>query len=137
MAALNNIGTTLAKGSPAVVIAGVKSITPPSITVDTVDVTELTSPGGWEESIPTVIRSGSLSATLNMDPTTHASFLTDIATRVVDTYTFTFNDLATPSTLVFDGFVESYSPADTTPDGALELTVSIKITGPVVFTAGS
>jgi len=130
MAKYSAYGTKLLR--LAVEIAQVTSISGPGITLDTVDVTEHDG-FGWEEVVPTILRSGEVTLEIAYDPgaSTHkhatGGLLYDLAQRAKTTYTLTFP--STPAvSWTFSAYVVGFEPSMPV-DGALTATVTLKITG--------
>ena len=124
-------GTKLLRG--AVEIAQVRTINGMNLSVDTVDVTSHDSPDGWEEIIPTILRSGELSLEILYDPNdaTHklaaGGLLNDFVSKTSQAFTLTF-----PTSPVvnwtFTAYVTGFEP--TMPvDGELAASVTLKPTG--------
>jgi len=127
-------GTALKRGT--VEIAQVTSISGPGISLDTVDVTEHDG-GGWEEVVPTILRSGEVTLEIAYDPAaaTHKNasggLLYDLVQRAKSAYTLTF--LTTPAaSWTFNAYVTGFEPSAPV-DGALTASVTLKITGAVTL----
>ena len=124
-------GTALKKGG--VEYANVKSISGPSLKLDTVDVTSHDQTTAWEEVIGTILRSGEVTMELVYDPAnaTHkyaaGGLLYDLAARTAIEFTLVFSDVAT-TTWTFSAFVTGFEPSAPV-DGALTATVTFKLTG--------
>ncbi len=131
-------GTVIGKGdaaSPEVftTIANVGSITGPTTSSELIDVTNQDTSGSYRQYIAGLIDGGEVSFTLNFDPALagHQAIFTDLEDQSVDNYQITFSDAATTK-CVFPGVVtgaESTAPID----GALQLSVTIKVTGDVTW----
>ncbi len=133
MTKLSAFGTKLLRG--AVEIAQVQSISGPGLALDTEDVTSHDSPGGWEEVVGTILRSGEVSLDIVYDPkdATHkyatGGLLHDLANRVTTTYTLTFPDSTSWS---FSALVVGFEPSAPV-EGALTASVTLKLTGSVTL----
>lgn len=125
-------GTALKRGT--VEIAQVTSISGPGISLDTVDVTEHDG-SGWEEVVPTILRSGEVTLEIAYDPadTTHKNasggLLYDLVQRASSVYTLTFPSSHSWS---FSAYVTGFEPSAPV-DGALTASVTLKITGAVTL----
>jgi len=131
MAKYDAFGTVLRRGATAIV--QVQSIGGPALSLDTEDVTTHDSTGGWEEVVPTILRTGEISLDIVYDPAaaTHSAtaggLIADMVARTAQTYTLVFPDAASTS-WSFSAFVTGFEP--TMPhDGALTATVTMKPTG--------
>jgi len=133
MSKLAAFGTKLLRG--AVEVAQVQSISGPGLALDTEDVTSHDSPGGWEEVVGTILRSGEISLDIVYDPkvATHkyatGGLLHDLANRVTTTYTLTFPDSTSWS---FSALVVGFEPSAPV-EGALTASVTLKLTGSVTL----
>ena len=131
MAKYAAFGTQFLRG--AVVVAQVKNISGPGLSLDTEDVTSHDSTGGWEEVVGTVLRSGEVTLELVYDPAaaTHKNaaggILADLVGRASTTYSIVFSDTA-GSTWSFTAFCVGFEPG-MPHDGALTASVTYKITG--------
>lgn len=131
MAKYSAFGTQLKRG--ATTIAQVKSIGGMGLAVDTEDVTTHDSTGGWEEVVPTILRSGEVSVEIAYDPNaaTHKNaaggLIADLISKTANAYSLVFP--STPAvTWTFNAFVTGFEP--TAPvDGALTAAVKLKVTG--------
>lgn len=123
-------GTLLKRGGVA--IAEVLSIDGPEFSTDMKDVTHLNSPGGYEEVIGTVKRTGMVACELNFlpaDPTHDAStgLISDWQNKVIGAYEIVFPD-DDSTTWSFSGLVVKFK-AGARVDDRLTASVSIKVTG--------
>lgn len=114
-------------------IAEVKDVSGPSLSQDTEDVTSHGSPGNWEEHIPTILRSGEVTFTINYVPTdsTHDStdgLLSDLeAQTAARKFRVIWPDQ--PGTQWdFTAIVTNFEPSGPV-DGAFEAEVTLKLTG--------
>ncbi len=133
MSKLAAFGTKLLRG--AVEVAQVQSISGPGLALDTEDVTSHDSPGGWEEVVGTILRSGEISLDIVYDPkaATHkyatGGLLYDLVSRTPTTYTLTFPDSTSWS---FSALVVGFEPSAPV-EGALTASVTLKLTGSVTL----
>jgi len=137
MAKYSAFGTMLTRGAyPGVEVAQVTSISGPSISLDTTDVTEHDGTG-WEELVATILRSGTVTADIVYDPNaaTHKNasggLLYDLAQRASSVWNVVFP--TTPvAYITFTGYVTGFTP-NAPVDGALTASVTIKPTGTVTL----
>ena len=115
-------------------IVAVSSVTGPSLSLDTTDVTTHDSTSAFEEVVGTVLRTGDLSLDIVYDPAadTHDATAGDgILSRkegkTLTNFSMIFPDSG-PITWAFDGYFTGFEPG-MPHDGALTASVSIKITG--------
>ncbi len=128
-------------------IAQVIGVTPPPLTLDTEEVTDNDSEGGWEEHIGTILRSGEVGLNVHMDPTETSH--TDLITAMVDRQTTDFklgfpdgtgtdsdsdgiDDDAT--TWEFSALVTGFKVDEAPHDGKLTASVTLKVTGKPTIT---
>jgi predicted secreted protein len=117
--------------TPALVaVANVTSITPPVQTRDTIDVTTHDSAGDYREFISSLI-------VINYDPGSAGETL--IRARFADGLLNSFAiDLKKPGSATKrrtsgTGIVTSFAPADVVIDDKMTATVTVKVSGPLVF----
>lgn len=113
-------------------IAEVTDLKPGAFKLDTADVTNMGSINAWEEVIPTIVRSGEVSFTINFIPTTathsqSGGLLRDLKNRTKRNFKIIFSD-ATLTAWQFGGYVVKFEP-EAGIDKQLKASVSIKITG--------
>jgi predicted secreted protein len=93
---LKAMGTLLARydGAAFTTVAGVKSISGPGFSADVADVTTLAAASGYEEALPTVLRSGEITVSVSWvpDDTGHLAILADFAAGTVQNYQIQFQD---------------------------------------------
>ena len=65
---LLQVSTTAGQAGSFTTVAEVKDITGPGVTLDVIDVTNQSSPGGYEEIIPSIRRAGEVDFDVNFDP---------------------------------------------------------------------
>lgn len=115
-------------------LAEVTSFTPPSATVDDIDVTHMKSPGRRREFIPGLTDSGAASATFNHVPAGATDVFLE-AWRAGGTVRKVRGTYADGSTVVFDAYVQSYSVDNIPVDGKMTSSLAMKVTGAVTVTA--
>jgi hypothetical protein len=119
-------------------IAEVKDIRGPEIKRDVIDVTNQSSPGGFEEIIPSIRRTGNLTFACNFNPTDPTldqttGLLADINSTdpLPRNFRLLLNDVD-DTMWSFAGYVVGFD--QTAPvTGVLEANVTIKISGPPVL----
>lgn len=141
MTANSAFGTLLCSGSTSGssgAIAGVKSINGVSLSLDTQDVTTMNSTGGYEEVIPTIIRTGEVELELVYDPAaaTHTSasaggLVYDLVHKTLSYYHI-YIPVGSGYNWVFQAYVTGFEPKFAV-DGAMEATATLKVTGAVSF----
>ena len=133
-------GTTLAAGDTAsaanfVTVTEVKTLSGPSADNPQVEVTHMASTSA--EFISGLASQGAINVTCNFDPsnTSHMgaakAILDGFTAKTVRYWRITWSDTGT-TTASFQGVVSSGS-IETTPNGAVELSFDITITGSVTF----
>lgn len=131
MAKYSAFGTLFKRG--ATTIAQVKKISGPGLSLDTEDVTTHDSASGWEEVIPTILRSGEVSLELVYDPNlaTHKNasggIIYDLVQKTSQTYSIQFPSNPTV-TWTFTAFCTKFEPSMDS-SGALTATATYKLTG--------
>ena len=133
MAKVAAYGTELYKGTnTGTAYAQVLSISGPGITLDVSDVTTMDSTGAWEESVATIIRSGTIDMSIVFDPAnaTHkyaaGGLSYDLVSRTAIVLTLIFSDSATTE-WTGSAFVTAFQ-VDAPHDGPLTASVSFKPT---------
>jgi len=114
-------------------IANLSSISGPSPTMDTIDVTTHDSPNGWEEILPSILRSGEVTFDIVYDPgeITHQSFMSALGSETECEFELRFPDVNYTS-WIFDGFVTGFGLSAPVED-KLGASVTIKVTGSIDF----
>jgi len=135
-AATSGIGTLLKLGDGAgpevfTTIAEVLDISGPGLTSDLVDITNMSSAGSWEESLPTILRSGEVTFAVNFLPVnvTHsqsAGLILDFKNRTKRNFQLVFTDSGN-TTWTFAGYVTNVTPQMPVA-GATTMDVTIKLT---------
>lgn len=116
-------------------IAEVNSITGPTMTRETIDVTSLDSTGGYREFIGSFRDGGTISLNMNFSHTTYQTMKEDFESAEIQSYLIQLPD-TNVTTFDFDGFVTE-CPINVPTDDKISSDVVIKISGQVVFGAGS
>ncbi len=134
--ATSSLGTILRR--EGAVIADVKGISGPSLTRDLADVTALDSVNGFEEVLPTILRTGdvTLSLAFNPDDAGHIDLRDDVVTASGKNFEIEFPPTAASGTVQthsFEAFVTNYTNqietgAEITADVTLKPTSTISVT---------
>lgn len=112
-------------------VDGVKSLTGPSFSMETIDATHHTSASNYREVLPSFLTGGEVSFDLLYDPgdSQHEGILTDFESRVLRNFQLVYPDAGNMT----HSFAAYISGAEVTApiDDALMLSVTLAITGPV------
>lgn len=131
--AVDTFGTTLSlDGTP---ITQIQDISGPALSTDTDEITNHSSPGGVEEFIATIKRTGEVTFPLVFDPSNagHVALGAAWSAKTLDPYTMTYPD---GSTWEWDAYVTGFG--DSAPvAGHLSKDVTLRISGEPVFTPAS
>lgn len=138
--AVIGIGTLLKVGDGATpteaftTIAEVKSISGPSETRDTLDVTNMDSPNQYKEFVATLIDGGTISCDINFigDNTTQNGLRTDMLAGTARNFQLLMANTGA-SLYAFTAFVTEFSPSFDV-ESIVTASISMKITGAVTFT---
>ncbi len=122
-------------GSAWVKLAEINSISGPSMTRDTIDVTSLDSIGGYREYIPSFRDGGTVQLTMNFVRASLDLMKADFESADIQNYEIVLPDDETTS-FEFAGVVTEL-PLEISPDDKITMNVSIKITGAVTVNSGS
>ena len=135
--ALSSFGTLLKKGDGGgpeafTTIAEVQDIEGPELGLDTEESTSHDSAGGWEDFVPTILRSGDVSFEINYNPThaTHnaaTGLIADMKNRTKRNFQLVFPN-AGSTTWSFAAYVTKFQPKAPTA-GKLAASVTMKLTG--------
>lgn len=135
--ALSAFGTLLKIGDGGgtevfTTIAEVTKIGGPKFKLNTKEVTSHSSPGGWKESIATILEAGEVSADLNFIPTTatqsqSGGLLRDLKNKTLRNFKIVFPDVGA-TTWSFAAFVTGFE-TDEPVDDALTAKVTLEISG--------
>lgn len=113
-------------------LAKVINIAGPTLSLDTEDATDHDSPGGWEEVVATILRSGEVTFDIHLLPAsaTHGAatgLVKVLKDRLKRSFQLVFPDTAV-TTWTFDAFVTAFAPA-APHEGKLTASVTLKVTG--------
>ena len=135
--AIAGVGTLFRRwsGSAWVNIAEINSISGPSMSRDTIDVTSLDSIGGYREFIGGFRDAGTLQLTMNFSESTYALMKTDFESDEAQNYEIVLPD-AVHTSLEFVGLVTEL-PLEITADDKITSSVTLKVTGQVTVNSGS
>jgi predicted secreted protein len=135
--AIAGVGTLFRRwsGSAWVNIAEVNSISGPSMSRDTIDVTSLDSTGGYREFIGGFRDAGTLQLTMNFSESTYDLMKTDFESDQSQNYEIVLPD-AVNTSLEFVALVTEL-PLEITADDKITSSVTLKITGQVTVNSGS
>jgi len=125
--AIAGVGTVFTRDSVA--IAEIRNITGPGMTRDFIDVSNLDSIGGYREFIAGFRDGGELTFSMNFTIGGYDDLLLDYESESVQSYELILPDSGT-TTFSFSGFVTNL-PLNITPDDAVTVDVTIKISGQV------
>ena len=116
-------------------IAEINSISGPSMTRDTIDVTSLDSTGGYREFIGGFRDGGTVQLTMNFTRSTFDTMKTDFESADIQNYEIVLSDTENTS-VEFQGLVTEL-PLEISPDDKITQTATIKISGEVTVNSGS
>lgn len=134
----SGFGTLLKRGNGATTetfttVAEVKSISGPSLSMETIDATHMESPNNYREWLPSFLDGGEVSFDLNFLPATAAQtgLTTDFAARTKRNWKIYWpNSGATKWS--FSGYITGFTPSAATGD-ILAASCTIKVTGGVTI----
>ena len=129
--AFSGIGTIFNRwnGSEWVAIAEINSISGPSSTRETIDVTTLDSTGGYREFISNLRDAGDVSLNMNFTAATYELMKDDFEDDDVQQYQIVLPD-ADGTTLEFEGLVTEL-PIEIPLDDKVSGNITIKVSGQV------
>lgn len=136
--AFAGVGTTFRRwsGSAWQAIAEVNSISGPTMTRDTIDVTSLDSTGGYREFIAGFRDPGTVTLTMNFTATTFDLMKADFESDTAGNYEILFPASGGNYSLEFVGLVTEL-PVEVTADDKVTSTVTIKVSGQVTVNSGA
>lgn len=113
-------------------IAEVLDISGPGLALNTEESTSHSSPGGWKESVATILEAGEVSFEINYLPgnATHnasTGLIRDMVGRIKRNFKVVFPDVA-QTTWSFAAFVTGFEP-DAPVQGKLGAKITLEITG--------
>jgi predicted secreted protein len=131
------VGTEFRRWSGAewVEIAEINSITGPGMSRDTIDVTSLSSTGGYREFITGFRNAGTVALAMNFTRSTYDLMKDDFESDVARNYEILLPDDEATS-LEFEGLVTEL-PLTIPADDKITANVTIQISGQVVINSGS
>ena len=134
--AIAGVGTKFKRwnGSAWVDIAEINSITGPSMSRDTIDVTSLDSTGGYREFITGFRNAGTVVLAMNFTRATYETMLNDFESNTIQNYQIVLPD-AENTGLDFEGLV-SELPLTIPADDKVTADVTIQVTGKVYLSSG-
>lgn len=138
-AAKEGYGTLMKIGDGAMpevftTIAEVKDISGPSLSMDTIDVTNQSSTGAWEETIKSILRSGEVTFDVNFLGDATQWTTTGLLSKFTARTTTNFQLVWTNSKQVaFSALVTGFAPSAPVGD-ALTASITLKVTGVPTFT---
>lgn len=135
--AIAGVGTKFLRwsGSAWQAIAEINSITGPSMSRDTIDVTSLDSTGGYREFITGFRNAGTVVLAMNFTRATYEQMLDDFEEEDAQTYQIILPDSENTS-LSFEGTV-SELPLTIPADDKVTADVTIQVTGKVYIDSGT
>jgi len=135
--AVAGVGTLFRRwnGSGWVNISEINSISGPSMSRDTIDVTSLDSVGGYREFIGGFRDAGTIQLSMNFTRSTYGIMQTDFESPDTQYYEVVLSDPEN-TTVEFVGMVTEI-PLEISPDDKITSSVTIKITGAVTINSGS
>jgi len=134
--AIAGVGTKFKRwnGSAWVDIAEINSITGPSMSRDTIDVTSLDSTGGYREFITGFRNAGTVVLAMNFTRATYETMLNDFESNTIQNYQIVLPDVENTG-LDFEGLV-SELPLTIPADDKVTADVTIQVTGKVYLSSG-
>jgi predicted secreted protein len=134
--AVAGVGTVFNRwnGSAWVPIAEINSITGPSMSRDTIDVTSLDSTGGYREFITGFRNAGTVVLAMNFTRDTYELMKADFESNVAGNYQIDLPD-AEGTSLDFEGLVTEL-PLTIPADDKITADVTIQVTGKVEISSG-
>ena len=117
-------------------IAEVNSISGPTMSRDTIDVTSLDSSGGYREFIAGFRDPGTVQLTMNFSDTTYDLMKADFDSETAGNYEILFPAAGNNYSFEFAGLVTEL-PVEITADDKVTSTVTIKISGAVTVNSGA
>lgn len=112
-------------------LAEVLSVTPPSISVETIDATHMGSDDGFREFIASLKDGGEVTVNLNYVEAS-ATLLQTLVLAGVEGFKITFPG---SSTYTFSGIPTAFTFDDVVIDDKVAMSLTIKVTGKPVFAA--
>jgi len=122
-------------GSAWAAIAEINSITGPSMSRDTIDVTSLSSTGGYREFIGGFRNPGTVQLSMNFYRQNYDLFKTDFESSTIQNYRIVLPD-AENTSVEFEGLVTEL-PLTIPADDKITMDVTIQVSGAVESDSGS
>jgi len=134
--AIAGVGTSFKRwsGTAWVAIAEINSITGPSMSRDTIDVTSLDSTGGYREFITGFRNAGTVVLAMNFTRDTYETMKADFESNTIQNYQIVLPDLENTG-LDFEGLVTEL-PLTIPADDKVTADVTIQVTGKVYISSG-
>lgn len=135
--AVSSVGALLRKfsGSAWTSVGEVTTISGPTMSRETIDVTSLASTGGYREFIAGFRDPGTLTFTMNFNRTDYDIMKADFESDVEQDYELILPDDEV-TTLEFSGLVTEL-PLNLDPGSQITCNITIKVTGQVTVNSGS
>jgi predicted secreted protein len=135
--AVSGMGTIFRRWSGAAWanIAEITSITGPGMSRTTIDVTSLSSTGGYGEFIAGMRKAGTVTLKMNFTRATYDLMKDDFEDDALQNYEIVLPDLE-HTTLEFEGLVTEL-PLTITTDAQITADVTIQVSGQVVVNSGT
>lgn len=128
---ISALGVTVTR--EGVTIPRVKSISGPALSRDLADVTPLDATNGFEEQLPTILRSGDVTLEISYVPAeaTHAALRADVVTATQRAFAVKIPTASgTVESHGFNAYVTGFD-LNNTPDGEVQSTATLKPTGTI------
>ena len=134
------LGSTLGYGTSSggtfTAIANITKISGPKTKADAIDVSSMDSPSNYREKLAGLLDAGTLTLDINFDDL-NAGHQTTLSNLGVSQYfQLTFPAHTTASKMVFAGFI-SETNIDLPDDNKMTDQITITVSGPITFTAGT
>lgn len=135
--AIAGVGTIFQRwsGSAWVALSEINAITGPTMTRDTIDVTSLSSTGGYREFIAGFRNAGTVALNMNFTRSTYELLKTDFESSVVGNYRIVLPDLENTS-VEFMGLVTEL-PLTIPTDDKVTADCTIQLSGPIDIDSGA
>lgn len=135
--AVAGVGTLFRRwnGSAWVELAEITNISGPGMTRDVIDVTSMTSTGGYREFIAGFRNPGTMNLTMNFRRDTYDLLKSDFESDELQNYEIVLPDTEN-TTFEFEGLVTEL-PLSIPPDDKISAEVVIQISGEVTVNSGS
>ena len=134
--AISGVGTIIQKWSISSsawsAIAEVTNISGPGMTRDLIEVTSLSSTGGYREFIAGFRDGGTVVLSMNYTRAGLDEFLADFESNVIQNYEIVLPD---GTSLEFEGFVQEF-PLTIPTDSQITMETTIKVSGKVTVNSG-